>query len=84
VKEQPGFPVTACVANGRAFQEGRKEGHQEVRGEEGETKEMTLPTAGFVSQDMLTIGALGSDLTGVASPTLSRLDLLTDPLCSPR
>ena len=42
-------------SNGRAFkarphferygQERRKEGRQEVRGEEGETKEMTLATA---------------------------------------
>jgi hypothetical protein len=41
VKERPGFPVTDCGANGRAFQEQRKEGRQEVRGEEGETKEGT-------------------------------------------
>src|SRR5437879_1818799 len=34
VKERPGFPVTDCGANGRAFQEQRKEGRQEVRGEE--------------------------------------------------
>src|SRR5437879_1637655 len=38
---RPGFPVTDCVANGRAFQEPRKAGRQEVRGEKGETKEVT-------------------------------------------
>ena len=42
---RPGFPVTACVANGRAFKEQRKEGRQEVRGEESETKQVTLATA---------------------------------------
>src|SRR4029077_3241410 len=42
VKERPGFPVTDCVANGRAFQEQRKERRQKVRGEEGETKEVIL------------------------------------------
>jgi hypothetical protein len=41
VKERPGFPVTDCGANRRAFKEQRKEG----RGEEGETKEVTLATA---------------------------------------
>ena len=45
MKERPGFPVTDCGANGRAFQEQRKEGRQQVRGEEGETKEVTLATA---------------------------------------
>jgi hypothetical protein len=45
VKERPGFLVTDCGANGWAFQEQRKEGHQEVRGEEGEIKEVTLATA---------------------------------------
>src|SRR6266550_9021926 len=34
VKERPGFPVTDCVANGRAFQEQRQEERQEVRAEE--------------------------------------------------
>ena len=37
--------LSNCGANGRAFQEQRKEGRQEVRGEEGETKEVTLATA---------------------------------------
>jgi hypothetical protein len=44
---RPGFPVTDCVANGRAFQEQRKEGRQEIRGEESETKEVTRATALF-------------------------------------
>jgi hypothetical protein len=35
VKERLGFPVTDCEANGRAFQEQRKEGRQEVCGEKG-------------------------------------------------
>ena len=49
-----GKGVTRVKERRELSRQQRKEGRQEVRGEEGETKEMTLATAGFVSQDMLT------------------------------
>jgi hypothetical protein len=45
VKERPDFPVTDCLANGRAFQEQRKEGRPELCRKKGETKEVILATA---------------------------------------